>query len=102
MQFRIFTANDKTEFDFLAEVRQASLFPVYSMRCSLLDGRLILKCAYAVNVEEKITYLTFFCGSEETTGTRPVDFRFRGRPGPRRAGLRGVSSFLEGVVWSII
>lgn len=47
-----------------------------------------------MGIEGEITYLAFFCGSGGTTGPRPVDFRFRGRPGPRRAGLRGVSSFL--------
>lgn len=49
----------------------------------------------SVDVEVDITYLTFFCGSGGAISPRPVDFRFRGRPGPRRAGLRGVSSFLE-------
>lgn len=41
------------------------------------------------------THLTFLWLSDEDAGpvTR-VGFRFLGRPGPRRAGLRGVSSFL--------
>lgn len=65
------------------------------MRSGLQDQGLISKCAYAMDVEGEITNLTFFCGSEGATGPRPVDFRFRGRPGPRRAGLRGVSSFLK-------
>lgn len=41
------------------------------------------------------THLTFLWPSDDDT--RPVmrvGFRFLGRPGPRRAGLRGVSSFL--------
>lgn len=41
------------------------------------------------------THLTFLCPSDKDTG--PVvkaGFRFLGRPGPRLAGLRGVSSFL--------
>lgn len=41
------------------------------------------------------TYLTFFCPSDEDTGpVVRVGFLFLGLPGPRRAGLRGVSSFL--------
>ena len=41
------------------------------------------------------THLTFLCPSDEDTGpVVRVGFRFLGRPGPRRAGLRGVSSFL--------
>lgn len=41
------------------------------------------------------THLTFLWPSDEETGpVVRVGFRFLGRPGPRRAGLRGVSSFL--------
>lgn len=41
------------------------------------------------------THLTFLWPSDEDTGpVVRVGFRFLGRPGPRRAGLRGVSSFL--------
>lgn len=41
------------------------------------------------------TYLTFLWPSDEDTGPEVrVGFRFLGRPGPRLAGLRGVSSFL--------
>ena len=41
------------------------------------------------------TYLTFLWLSDEDTGPIVrVGFLFLGRPGPRRAGLRGVSSFL--------
>lgn len=41
------------------------------------------------------THLTFLWTSDEDTGPAvSVGFRFLGRPGPRRAGLRGVSSFL--------
>lgn len=42
-----------------------------------------------------VTHLTFLWPSDEHTGpVVRVGFRFLGRPGPRRAGLRGVSSFL--------
>lgn len=41
------------------------------------------------------THLTFLWPSDEDTGpVLMVGFLFLGRPGPRRAGLRGVSSFL--------
>lgn len=41
------------------------------------------------------THLTFLWPSDEDTGpVVRVGFRFLGRPGPRRAGLRGVSSLL--------
>lgn len=42
-----------------------------------------------------VTHLTFLWPSDEDTGpVERVGFRFLGRPGPRLAGLRGVSSFL--------
>lgn len=42
------------------------------------------------------THLAFLWLSVEDTGqVERVGFRFLGRPGPRRAGLRGVSSFLQ-------
>lgn len=42
------------------------------------------------------THLTFLWPSVEDTGpVARVGFLFLGRPGPRRAGLRGVSSFLH-------
>lgn len=41
------------------------------------------------------THLIFLWVSEEEPGPAAgVDLRFLGRPGPLRAGLRGVSSFL--------
>lgn len=41
------------------------------------------------------THLTFLWPSDEDTGpVVRVGFRFLGLPGPRLAGLRGVSSFL--------
>lgn len=41
------------------------------------------------------THLTFLWPSDEDTGPEAkAGFRFLGRPGPRLAGLRGVSSFL--------
>lgn len=45
--------------------------------------------------ELTVTHLTFLWLSNEDTGlVVRVGLRFLGRPGPRRAGLRGVSSFL--------
>lgn len=42
-----------------------------------------------------VTHLTFLWPSNNDTGlVVRVGLRFLGRPGPRRAGLRGVSSFL--------
>lgn len=41
------------------------------------------------------THLTFLWPSDEDAGPEAkAGFRFLGRPGPRLAGLRGVSSFL--------
>lgn len=41
------------------------------------------------------THLTFLCPSDKDTGpAAKAGFLFLGRPGPRLAGLRGVSSFL--------
>lgn len=41
------------------------------------------------------THLIFLWPSDDDSGpVARVGFRFLGRPGPRRAGLRGVSSFL--------
>lgn len=41
------------------------------------------------------THLTFLWPSDKDTGPEAkAGFRFLGRPGPRLAGLRGVSSFL--------
>lgn len=48
------------------------------------------------NVDElSDAHLTFLWPSDKGTGpVARVGFRFLGRPGPRRAGLRSVSSFL--------